>query len=145
VLINRHNIWESFSFSTWQRLYDLGLNEEGITTKRIDLHGRLLSGLVNEDLFKEKLVELGLVVLVVKVFRARTQPISQTVAIAGPEEAFGELGIWWLEQTGRECPIHNYLDHYMSNGFLVKDRWSQAVADGRAIANGAFNELGSRL
>jgi hypothetical protein len=33
----------------------------------------------------------------------------------------------------------------MSNGFLVKYRWSQAVADGRAIANGAFNELGSRL
>jgi len=100
---------------------------------------------VDEDLFKEKLVELGLVVLVVKVFRARTQPISQTVAIAGPEEAFGELSSWWLEQTGRECPIHNYLDHYMSNGFLVKDRWSQAVADGRALANGAFNELGSRL
>ena len=53
MLIKRHNIWESFSFSTWQRLYDLGLNEEGITTKRIDLHGRLLSGLVDEDLFKE--------------------------------------------------------------------------------------------
>ena len=90
VLIKRHTISESFSFSTWQRLYDLGLNEEGITTKRIDLHGRLLSKTVDEDLFKEKLVELGLVVLVVKVFRSRTQPISQTIAIAGPEEAFGE-------------------------------------------------------
>jgi hypothetical protein len=145
VLIKRHTISESFSFSTWQRLYDLGLNEEGITTKRIDLHGKLLSALVDEDLFKEKLVELGLVVLVVKVFRSRTQPVTQTVAIAGPEEAFGELSSWWLEQTGRECPIHNYLDHYMSNGFLVKDRWSQAVADGRALASGAFNELGSRL
>ena len=100
---------------------------------------------MDEDLFKAKLVELGLVVLVVKVFRSRTQPITQTVAIAGPEEAFSELDIWWQEQTGRGCPIHNYLDHYMSNGFLVKDRWSQAVADGRAIANGAFNELGSRL
>jgi len=144
-LIKRHTISESFSFSTWQRLYDLGLNEEGITTKRIDLHGKLLSALVDEDLFKEKLVELGLVVLVVKVFRSRTQPVTQTVAIAGPEEAFGELSSWWLEQTGRECPIHNYLDHYMSNGFLVKDRWSQAVADGRALASGAFNELGSRL
>ena len=145
MLIKRHTISESFSFSTWQRLQELGLGEGGITTKRIDLHGKLLSALVDEDLFKEKLVELGLVVLVVKVFRSRTQPVTQTVAIAGPEEAFGELSSWWLEQTGRECPIHNYLDHYMSNGFLVKDRWSQAVADGRAIANGAFNELGSRL
>jgi hypothetical protein len=145
VLIKRHTISESFSFSTWQRLQELGLGEGGITTKRIDLHGKLLSALVDEDLFKEKLVELGLVVLVVKVFRSRTQPVTQTVAIAGPEEAFGELSSWWLEQTGRECPIHNYLDHYMSNGFLVKDRWSQAVADGRALASGAFNELGSRL
>ena len=145
MLIKRHTISESFSFSTWQRLQELGLGEGGITTKRIDLHGKLLSALVDEDLFKEKLVELGLVVLVVKVFRSRTQPVTQTVAIAGPEEAFGELSSWWLEQTGRECPIHNYLDHYMSNGFLVKDRWSQAVADGRALANGAFNELGSRL
>jgi len=144
-LIKRHTISESFSFSTWQRLQELGLGEGGITTKRIDLHGKLLSALVDEDLFKEKLVELGLVVLVVKVFRSRTQPVTQTVAIAGPEEAFGELSSWWLEQTGRECPIHNYLDHYMSNGFLVKDRWSQAVADGRALASGAFNELGSRL
>ena len=145
MLIKRHTISESFSFSTWQRLQELGLGEGGITTKRIDLHGKLLSALVDEDLFKEKLVELGLVVLVVKVFRSRTQPVTQTVAIAGPEEAFGELSSWWLEQTGRECPIHNYLDHYMSNGFLVKDRWSQAVADGRALASGAFNELGSRL
>jgi len=145
VLIKRHHISESFSFATWQRLQDLGLGEEGITTKRIDLHGKLLSRLVDEDLFKEKLIELGLVVLVVKVFRSRTQPITQTVAIAGPEEAFSELDGWWQEQTGRGCPIHNYLDYYMSNGFLVKDRWSQAVADGRAIANGAFNELGSRL
>ena len=145
MLIKRHTISESFSFSTWQRLQELGLGEGGITTKRIDLHGKLLSALVDEDQFKEKLVELGLVVLVVKVFRSRTSPTSQTVAIAGPEEAFGELGSWWLDQTGRECPIHNYLDHYMSNGFLVKDRWSQAVADGRALANGAFNELGSRL
>ena len=144
-MIKRHTISESFSFSTWQRLQELGLGEGGITTKRIDLHGKLLSALVDEDLFKEKLVELGLVVLVVKVFRSRTQPVTQTVAIAGPEEAFGELSSWWLEQTGRECPIHNYLDHYMSNGFLVKDRWSQAVADGRALASGAFNELGSRL
>ena len=145
VQINRHTIWEAFSFETWQRLHDLGLNEAGITTKRIDLRGGLLSRLVDEDLFKAKLVELGLVVLVVKVFRAKTQPISQTVAIAGPEEAFSELDSWWQEQTGRGCPIHNYLDHYMSNGFLVKDRWSQAVADGRAIANGAFNELGAML
>jgi hypothetical protein len=145
VLINRHNILESFSFSTWQRLYDLGLNEEGITTKRIDLHGRLLSTIVNEDQFKEKLVELGLVIVVVKIFRSRTQPVVQTVAIAGPEEAFTELNLWWREQTGRDCPIHNYLDHAMSNGFLVKDRWSQAVADGRAFASGAFNETGSRL
>ena len=145
VLIKRHHISESFSFATWQRLQELGLGEEGITTKRIDLHGKLLSALVDEDLFKEKLVELGLVVLVVKVFRSRTQPTAQTVAIAGPEEAFGELDGWWQEQTGRGCPIHNYLDHYMSNGFLVKDRWSQAVADGRALATGAFNELGARL
>jgi len=145
VLIKRHHITESFSFATWQRIQDLGLGEEGITTKRIDLHGKLLSGLVDEDLFKEKLVELGLVVLVVKVFRSRTQPISQTVAIAGPEEAFSELDGWWQQQTGRGCPIHNYLDSYMSNGFLVKDRWSQAVADGRALATGAFNELGARL
>ena len=94
---------------------------------------------------KAKLIELGLVVLVVKVFRAKTQPISQTVAIAGPEEAFSELDSWWQEQTGRGCPIHNYLVSSMSNGFLVKDRWSQAVADGRAIATGAFNELGARL
>ena len=145
MLIKRHHITESFSFATWQRIQDLGLGEEGITTKRIDLHGKLLSGLVDEDLFKEKLVELGLVVLVVKVFRSRTQPISQTVAIAGPEEAFSELDGWWQQQTGRGCPIHNYLDSYMSNGFLVKDRWSQAVADGRALATGAFNELGARL
>ena len=145
MLIKRHTISESFSFSTWQRLQELGLGEGGITTKRIDLHGKLLSALVDEDLFKEKLVELGLVVLVVKVFRSRTQPVTQTVAIAGPEEAFGELSSWWQEQAGRGCPIHNYLDHYMSNGFLVKDRWSQAVADGRALASGAFNELGSRL
>ena len=145
VLINRHHITESFSFAAWQRIQDLGLGEGGITTKRIDLHGKLLSGLVDEGEFKEKLVELGLVVLVVKVFRSRTQPIAQTVAIAGPEEAFSELDGWWQEQTGRGCPIHNYLDNYLSNGFLVKDRWSQAVADGRALANGAFNELGSRL
>ena len=145
VLIKRHTILEAFSFEAWQRLHELGLNDEGISTKRIDLRGGLLSRLVDEDLFKAKLVELGLVVLVVKVFRSKTQPISQTVAIAGPEEAFSELDSWWQEQTGRGCPIYNYLDSYMSNGFLVKDRWSQAVADGRAIATGAFNELGARL
>ena len=145
VQINRANISEAFSFSTWQRLHDLGLSDEGITTKRIDLRGRLLSKIVDEDQFKEKLVELGLVVLVVKVFRSRTQPVVQTVAIAGPDEAFTELNSWWQEQTGRDCPINNYLDQAMSNGFLVKDRWSQAVADGRALANGAFNELGSKL
>ena len=145
VQINRANISEAFSFSTWQRLHDLGLSDEGITTNRIDLRGRLLSKIVDEDQFKEKLVELGLVVLVVKVFRARTQPVVQTVAIAGPDEAFTELNNWWREQTGRDCPINNYLDQAMSNGFLVKDRWSQAVADGQAIASGAFNELGSKL
>jgi hypothetical protein len=145
VQINRANISEAFSFSTWQRLHDLGLSDEGITTNRIDLRGRLLSKIVDEDLFKQKLVELGLVVLVVKVFRARTQPVVQTVAIAGPDEAFTELNNWWREQTGRDCPINNYLDRAMSNGFLVKDRWSQAVADGQAIASGAFNELGSKL
>ena len=145
VQINRHTIWEAFSFETWQRLHDLGLNEAGITTKRIDLRGGLLSRLVDEDLFKAKLVELGLVVLVVKVFRSKTQPVIQTVAIAGPKEAFADLTGWWQEQTGRACPIHNYLDHSMSNGFLVKDRWSQAVADSRAIATGAFNELGAML
>lgn len=145
VLIKRHHIKESFSFATWQRIHDLGLSEEGITTKRIDLHGKLLSDLVSVDLFKEVLIKLGLVVLIVKVFRSRTQPISQTVAIAGPNEAFSVLNSWWLAQTGRDCPIHNYLDHYMSNGFLVKDRWSQAIADGSAIANGAFSELGSKL
>ena len=145
VLIKRHTILEAFSFEAWQRLHDLGLNDGGISTKRIDLRGGLLSRLVDEDLFKAKLVELGLVVLVVKVFRSKTQPISQTVAIAGPEEAFSELDSWWQEQTGRGCPINNYLVSSMSNGFLVKDRWSQAVADGRAIATGAFNELGARL
>ena len=82
VLIKRHHITESFSFATWQRLQELGLGGEGITTKRIDLHGKLLSALVDEGEFKEKLVELGLVVLVVKVFRSRTQPTAQTVAIA---------------------------------------------------------------
>lgn len=145
VQINRANISEAFSFSTWQRINSLGLSDEGIATNRIDLRGRLLSKIVDEDQFKEKLVELGLVVLVVKVFRSRTKPVVQTVAIAGPDEAFTELNNWWREQTGRDCPMQNYLDQAMSNGFLVKDRWSQAVADGRAFASGAFNELGSKL
>ena len=145
VLIKRHHIWESFSFSAWQRLQDLGLNEEGIEAKRIELYRKFLSDIVSEEAFKSKLVELGLAILKVKITSNKGYPLHQAVALAGPAGAFTELDSWWQEQTGRGCPLYQHLEWHHANSPLVKDRWEQAVANGSPFTIGAFSEMGSKL
>lgn len=145
VLINRHHIQESFSFAAWQRLHDLGLNEEGIEAKRIELYRTLVSEMVPDDEFRAKLVELGIAVLKVKITHNKGYAMHQSVAMAGPAEAFEELDRWWRDQTGRGCPLYQHLEWHHANSPLVKDRWLEAVANGRPFATGAFSERGARL
>ena len=145
MLIQRHNIFESFSFSAWQRLQDLGLSEDGIEAKRIELYRKLLSDVVSEAEFKSKLVELGLAIIKIKITSNKGYPLHQAVALAGPAEAFVELDGWWQEQTGRGCPLYQHLEWHHANSPLVKDRWEQAVANSSPFAIGAFSEMGSKL
>lgn len=145
VLINRNTILEAFSFASWQRLHDLGLNEEGIEAKRIELHHKLLSDMVDPDEFTQLLVELGIAILKVKVTRNKGYARHQQIAMAGPAEAFNQLDAWWEGQTGRGCPLYQHLEWHHANSPLVKDRWQEAVANRQPFAIGAFSEMGARL
>lgn len=145
VLIKRHHITESFSFATWQRLQDLGLSEEGIEAKRIELHRHLISELVGEEAFTEKLIELGIAILKIQIVDIEGYSRKQSTAMAGPAQSFEELDKWWLEQTGRDCPLYTHLAPDHANSPLVRDRWETAVANGRYFAVGAFSEPGAKL
>ena len=145
MLINRANISEAFSFGAWQRLQDLGLSEEGIVAKRIELHRTLLSQIVDPEEFKRVLVELGLAVLIVKVSRNKGYPLHQSIAMAGPEPAFEVLREWWQEQTGRDCPLFQHLEPHHANSSLVRDRWESAVMARHPFSSGALREHGAEL
>ena len=145
MLINRHNIWEAFSFGAWQRLQDLGLSEDGIVAKRIEFHRKLISQVVDPEEFKDLLVELGLAIIKVKVTRNKGYAMHQSVAIAGPEEAFSELNRWWHEQTGRDCPLYLHLEPHHANSPLVRDRWERAVSSGTPFTVGALSDHDAEL
>lgn len=145
VLINRHNISESFSFATWQRLQELGLSEEGIEAKRIELHSDLISELIDEEEFKQKLVELGIVILKVQIVHIEGYNRKQSTAMAGPAQSFDELDEWWLAKTGRDCPLYTHLASHHANSPLVRDRWEKAVVNNSPFAIGALSEIGSKL
>ena len=145
MLINRHNIWEAFSFGAWQRLQDLGLSEEGIVAKRIELYRKLVSQAVDPEEFKRVLVELGLAIIKVKVTRNKGYAMHQSVAIAGPEEAFSELNRWWNGQTGRDCPLFQHLEPHHANSPLVRDRWERAVSSGTPFTVGALSDHDAEL
>ena len=145
MLIQRHNIFESFSFSAWQRLQDLGLSEDGIEAKRIELHTYLISELVDAEEFMAKLVELGIVILKISIVDIKGYNRKQSTAMAGPAEAFAELISWWNGQTGGPLYLYQHLEWHHANSPLVKDRWEQAVANGSPFAIGAFSEMGSKL
>ncbi len=145
MLINRADISEAFSFGAWQRLQELGLSEEGIVAKRIELHRKLVSHLVDLEEFKQVLVELGLAIIKVKVTRNKGYAMHQSVAIAGPEEAFEELNIWWNGQIGRDCPLYLHLDPHHANSPLVRDRWERAVSSGTPFTVGALSDHDAEL
>ena len=145
MLINKPNISEAFSFSAWQRLQELGLNEEGIVAKRIELYRKLVSHLVDPEEFKRVLVELGLAIIKVKVTRNKGYAMHQSVAIAGPEEAFEELNRWWNDQTGRDCPLYLHLEPHHANSPLVRDRWEMAVSSGIPFTIGALSDHDAEL
>lgn len=145
MLINRHHITESFSFATWQRLQDLGLGEEGIESKRIELHQHLVSELFGEDAFCDKLVELGIAILKVSITEIEGYNRKQSIALAGPAQAFEEFKRWWKEEIGADCPLYQHLEWHHANSPLVKDRWETAIANSRFFAVGAFAEPGAKL
>lgn len=145
MLINRHNISESFSFAAWQRLHDLGLSEDGIEAKRIELHTYLISELVDAEEFMAKLVELGIVILKISIVDIKGYNRKQSTAMAGPAEAFGELISWWKGQTGGPLHLYQHLEWHHANSPLVMDRWEQAVANSSPFAIGAFSEPNSKL
>lgn len=145
VQINRANISEAFSFGAWQRLQDLGLSEEGIVAKRIELYRKLVSQVVDPEEFKRVLVELGLAIIKVNVTRNKGYAMHQSVAIAGPEEAFEELDRWWHSQTGRDCPLYLHLEPHHANSPLVRDRWERAVSSGTPFTVGALSDHAAKL
>ncbi len=145
MLINRANISEAFSFGAWQRLQELGLSEEGIVAKRIELYRKRVSQVVDPEEFKNQLVELGLAIIKVKVTRNKGYAMHQSVAIAGPEEAFEELNRWWNGQTGRDCPLYLHLDPHHANSPLVRDRWERAVSNGTPFTVGALSDHDAEL
>lgn len=145
MLIKRHSISESFSFAAWQRLQELGLGEEGIEAKRIELHRHLVSELFGEDAFCDKLIELGLAILKISITQIPGYNLKQSIALAGPAESFEEFKRWWKEETGTDCPLYQHLEWHHANSPLVKDRWETAIANRRFFAIGAFAEPGARL
>lgn len=153
VLINRHSIQESFSFSAWQRLHDLGLSEEGIEAKRLEFSRALLSELVDTSEFTAKLVELGIAVLKIKVVAERgwteaPKPghrLHQSIAMAGPAEGFAELERWLAEKISAPFRLLQHLEWHHANSPLVMDRWLEAVRANRPFATGAFSERGAQL
>lgn len=147
MLVQRHNISESFSFLAWQRLQDLGLGEAGIEAKRIELVHHRVSELVDPEKFKAKLVELGIVILKVSNHTGtRHNPVNRnTVVLVGPPEAFDELITWWQAETGLSFHLYPDLERRHANSPLVKDRWERAVADGSPVALGAFSERDAKL
>jgi len=145
VLINRPTIHEAFDFAAWQRLRELGLGEEGIAAKRIELYRKILTELVDKEAFLKKLVELGLVILKVKITNNKGYSLHQSVVLAGPPAAYTELDRWWKEQTGEACPLFQHLEWHHANSPLVLDRWEEGVAHGTPFVIGTFSERDSRL
>lgn len=153
MLINRHHIQESFSFAAWQRLHDLGLSEEGIEAKRLEFSRALLSELVDTSEFTDKLVELGIAVLKIKVVAERgwtevAKPghrLHQSIAMAGPAEGFAELERWLAEKINAPFRLLQHLEWHHANSPLVMDRWLEAVRASRPFATGAFSERGAQL
>lgn len=163
VLREATAIVETFSFSAWQRLQELGLAESGIEAKRIELHTHLISDLIDSEEFTTKLVELGIVILKISIvdiegynrkpsiamavynYNPNGYNRKQSIAMAGPAEAFDELSRWLKSQTKAPLQLYQHLEWHHANSPLVMDRWKQAIANSSPFSIGAFSEPYSKL
>lgn len=145
VLREATAIVETFSFSAWQRLQELGLAEAGIEAKRIELHTHLISDIIDVEGFTTKLVELGIVILKISIVDIEGYNRKQSIAMAGPAEAFDELGRWLKSQTKAPLQLYQHLEWHHANSPLVMDRWKQAIANSSPFSVGAFSEPYSKL
>lgn len=136
---------ETFSLPAWQRLQELGLAETGIEAKRIELHTHLISDIIDVEGFTAKLVELGIVILKISIVDIEGYARKQSIAMAGPAEAFSELGRWWKGQTRVSLRIYQHLEWHHANSQLVMDRWRLAIANRSPFSVGAFSEPYSKL